>query len=250
MVIVVDSRSTAPPARSGAAGTPAAGIVSLYTGEHPAVAKGTSPMNVKWERTNTAAVAKVKGRIDGTSFMEFQRALETGIDLEDRTVIVDFEEVAFISSAGLRVVLMLGKQLRKRGVQLALCSLKRPIREIFTVSGFDRILPIHGSETQAIDALASEPQQTDAASGALRNEIDFDILGDNLKDIAGFTLEKYEYINDCTLPRKTRQKALERMNDALWQCVEQSKRERVTLLQKMFRDASNALRDVVDSTDD
>ena len=28
----------------------------------------------------------------------------------------------------------------------------------------------------------------------LRSEIDFDIVGDNLKDIAGFTIEKYEYI--------------------------------------------------------
>ena len=207
-------------------------------------------MNVKWERRDGTALARVEGRIDGANFSEFQRVLEAGLEPDAESVVLDFEHVAFISSAGLRVVLMLGKQLRKRGAQLALFSLKHRIREIFAVSGFDRIVPIHGSESQAIDALASDPQQSERNDETLRNEIDFDIVGDNLKDIAGFTLEKYEYVNDCTLPRETRQRALERINEALWRCVEQSKRERLLILKSMFLAASNALDDVVASRDD
>ena len=111
-------------------------------------------------------------------------------------------------------------------------------------------MPIHGSESQAIDALAGDPQQSERDDETLRNEIDFDIVGDNLKDIAGFTLEKYEYVNDCTLPRETRQRALERINEALWRCVEQSKRERLIILKSMFLAASNALDDVVASRND
>ena len=207
-------------------------------------------MDVKWERKDDTAVARVEGRIDGANFSEFQSALESGTEPDTQTVIVDFERVVFVSSAGLRVVLMLCKQLRKRGAQLAICSLNNSIRRIFAVSGFDRIVPIHGSETQAIDALAGVPEPDEAETGTLRNEIDFDIVGDNLKDIAGFTLEKYEYINDCTLSRETRQEALTRINDALWQCVEQSKRERLLLLQRMFTAAAKALDGVVDSTRD
>lgn len=207
-------------------------------------------MNVTWERRDGTALARVEGRIDGANFSEFQRVLESGLAPDAESVVLDFEHVAFISSAGLRVVLMLGKQLRKRGAQLALFSLKHRIREIFAVSGFDRIVPIHGSESQAIDALASDPQQSERNDQTLKNEIDFDIVGDNLKDIAGFTLEKYEYVNDCTLPRETRQRALERINEALWQCVEQSKRERLIILKSMFLAASNALDDVVASRDD
>ncbi len=204
-------------------------------------------MNVKWDRKDDTAVARVEGRIDGASYAEFQRVLETGIGPDAQTIVVDFEEVAFISSAGLRVVLMLSKQLRKRGAQLVLCSLRNPIREIFSVSEIDRIVPIHASETEALDALSVDPAEEEEAAGTLRNEIDFDIVGDNLKDIAGFTIEKYEYVNDCTLPQGTREQALARMNDALWQCVEQSKRERMTVLQRMFLAASNALDDVVRS---
>ena len=207
-------------------------------------------MEVKWERKAETAVARVEGRIDGANFSEFQSVLESGVEPDARTVIVDFERVVFISSAGLRVVLMLGKQLRKRGAQLAICSLNDLIRRIFAVSGFDRIVPIHGSETQAIDALAGTPEPDEPRIGPLRSEIDFDIVGDNLKDIAGFTLEKYEYVNDCTLSSETRQRAMTRINDALWQCVEQSKRERLVLLQRMFIAASNALDGVVDSARD
>ena len=205
-------------------------------------------MKVKWERTDETAVAKVEGRIDGASFLEFQRVLESGLDPDAQTVIVDFEQVAFISSAGLRVVLMLSKQLRKRGAKLAICSLNDSIRRIFAVSGFDRIVPIHGSETQAIDALTADPPPGEKGAGLLRSEIDFDIVGDNLKDIAGFTIEKYEYTNDCTLSEETREKVLMKINDALWQCVEQSKRERLMMLKHMFIAASNALDEVVGST--
>lgn len=207
-------------------------------------------MQVTWERKDETAVARVEGRIDGANFSGFQSTLESGVEPDAQTVVVDFEKVVFISSAGLRVVLMLAKQLRKRDAQLAICSLNDSIRRIFAVSGFDRIVPIHGSETQAIDALAGAPEPDKAETGTLQNEIDFDIVGDNLKDIAGFTLEKYEYINDCTLSRETRQEALARINDALWQCVEQSKRERLSLLQRMFTAASNALEGVVDSARD
>lgn len=202
-------------------------------------------MDVKWERRDETAVAVVEGRIDGANFREFQNALESGLDPDAQTVVLDFEQVAFVSSAALRVVLMLGKQLRKRGAQLAVCSLNGSIRRVFSVSGFDRIVPVHGSETQAIDALAGVPEPSETEPGTLRNEIDFDIVGDNLKDIAGFTLEKYEYVNDCTLSQATRQRALTRINDALWQCVEQSKRERLLLLQRMFAAADDALDETV-----
>ncbi len=117
-----------------------------------AARKVAGSMNVKWERRDGTALARVEGRIDGANFSEFQRVLEAGLEPDADSVVLDFEHVAFISSAGLRVVLMLGKQLRKRGAQLALFSLKHRIREIFAVSGFDRVVPIHGSESQAIDS--------------------------------------------------------------------------------------------------
>ena len=202
-------------------------------------------MNVRWEQKDGTTVARIEGRIDSANILVFQRALESSLDPDARNVVVDFEKVVFMSSAGLRVVLVLGKQLRKRGAKLAVCSLSAPIREIFAVSNFDRILPTHSSETQAIDALAGDQEPDAGKAGRLRNTIDFDIVGDNLRDIASFTVEKYEYINNCTLSDEMREKVMEGINDALWQRVQQLKRERLRILKDMFIAASNALDDVV-----
>lgn len=202
-------------------------------------------MRIKWEHQDDAAIARIEGRIDSANTVEFERVLESGLDPNARTVVMDFEKVAFMSSSGLRVVLMLSKQLRKRGARAAVCSLPGPIREIFAVTGFDKVVPTHGSETQAMDAMASDAGHDGQEPGILRGTIDFDVVGDNLKDIAGFTIEKYEYINECTLSDETREKVLLRINDALWRCVEELKRERMLVLKEMFIAASKALDEVV-----
>ena len=69
-------------------------------------------MNVKWEQKDGATIARIEGRIDSANIPVFQRALESSLDPDAKDVVVDFEKVVFMSSAGLRVVLMLGKQLR------------------------------------------------------------------------------------------------------------------------------------------
>ena len=204
-------------------------------------------MRINWEQRDDAAIARMEGRIDSSNTVEFERVLESGLNPTARTVVLDFEKVAFMSSAGLRVVLMLAKQLRKRGAQAAVCSLPGPIREVFSVSGIDRIVPTHGSDKQAIDALSAVPGSGEQEPPILRGEIDFDVVGDNLKDIAGFTIEKYEYINECTLSQEMREEALVRINDALWQRVEQLKRQRMLILKEMFIAASRALDEVVES---
>ncbi|MCY4122269.1 MAG: STAS domain-containing protein, partial [Acidobacteria bacterium] len=70
----------------------------------------------------------------------FQSALESGLDTGASLVVLDFERVTIISSAGLRVVLFLAKHLKSRGAKIALCTLSTQIREVMEISGFDRIL--------------------------------------------------------------------------------------------------------------
>ena len=202
-------------------------------------------MRIKWEHQDDTAVARIEGRIDSANTAEFQRVLESGLNPTAQTVVMDFEKVVFMSSSGLRVVLMLSKQLRKRGARTAVCSLPSSIREIFAVTGFNRVVPTHGSETQAKNALAADPGPDKQEPGILRGTIDFDVVGDNLKDIAEFTIEKHEYINECTLSEEMREQALLRINDALWRRVEELKRERMRILKEMFIAASKALDEVV-----
>ena len=109
-------------------------------------------MEINVEREDGTLIAEVKGRVDSANAREFEQTLSAAIG-DDRNVIIDFEGLSYISSSGLRVLLLVAKTLRQRSAHLALCSLAGSIREVFEISGFDKIIPIHGSRAEALAAL-------------------------------------------------------------------------------------------------
>ncbi len=106
------------------------------------------------ERKDGVLIAKPEGRIDGVNARDFHDALNAAIAEDDNPVIVDLAAINYISSAGLRTFLLIAKTLQQRSAEFALCSLSEPIREIFEISGFDKIIAIHASEEEALAALA------------------------------------------------------------------------------------------------
>jgi anti-anti-sigma factor len=110
-------------------------------------------MQINLERKNGTLITKVEGRIDGGNAREFENALSAAIRDDDRSLILDLEDLSYISSAGLRVILLIAKTLRKRDAEFVLCSLSDPIREVFKISGFDKIIPVHGTRPEALAAL-------------------------------------------------------------------------------------------------
>ena len=110
-------------------------------------------MEITTERENDTVVFKTQGRIDSANAMGFHDVLQGGIEATDRIVILDFGDISYISSAGLRVILMVAKELTRRGAYLAICSLSDFVREIFEVSGFDKIITVRPSKEEAITAI-------------------------------------------------------------------------------------------------
>ena len=110
-------------------------------------------MGITIEWKDEILVAKADGRIDGTNAQEFQKELETAVDTNARVVILDLEHVSYISSAGLRVILLTAKSLLKKNANFAVCSLSAQIREVFEISGFDKIISVHASQAEAVAAL-------------------------------------------------------------------------------------------------
>ncbi len=101
-------------------------------------------------RENGILIAKPQGRLDGSNAQEFQGDLSEAISTDDRGVVLDLADLSYISSAGLRVILMTTKALQRQSTELAVCSLSDPIREVFEISGFDKIIPVWGSQPDAI----------------------------------------------------------------------------------------------------
>ena len=111
-------------------------------------------MGIEAERDDGTVVAMADGRIDSSNSRDFHVDLEAVITADDSAVVLDFENVAYISSAGMRVILMTAKSLQKNGVKFVLCSMNDTIREVFKISGFDKIIPIHESRSEARAAIA------------------------------------------------------------------------------------------------
>ena len=109
--------------------------------------------DIKWERIQGILIAIILGRIDSSNADEFQRVLGAEINSSDQALLLDFERVSYISSAGLRVGLIIAKQFNEPGKQFGICALSDPVREIVVASGFDQIISIYESRDAAIGEL-------------------------------------------------------------------------------------------------
>ena len=107
-------------------------------------------MKIDHEREEGVLTAKVTGRIDGSNALEFEKTFKEIVNDDDRIVILDFEKLAYISSAGLRVILLIAKTLRKKEAKFALCSLSDSINEVFQISGFDQIISVYATREDAL----------------------------------------------------------------------------------------------------
>lgn len=81
---------------------------------------------------------------------------------------------------------------------------------------------------------------------AIRDAVDMDLVGDNVSDIAEFTLEKFEYRTGSTLSPKIRREAVAEIKDLLWQRVERLQQRRQEILADMFNAAEARLGQVID----
>ena len=81
---------------------------------------------------------------------------------------------------------------------------------------------------------------------AIRSAVDVDLVGDNVSDIAEFTLEKFEFRTGGALPAKVREEAVAEIKDLLWQRVERLQQRRQEILADMFNAAEARLGQVID----
>ena len=110
-------------------------------------------MEIKEDKIEGQVVISLSGRIDSTAAVEFEEKLIEIIDTGCHIMIIDFLRVQFISSAGLRVLLLAAKKVKPYGGKILLCDMSKDVREVFDISGFSSIFEIHENVTSAITAV-------------------------------------------------------------------------------------------------
>jgi len=93
------------------------------------------------------AVAVLDGRLDTATAVVTEAKL-LGM-LTHGPVIADLSAVRYVSSAGLRVLLKAAKQAKGAGHSFSVVGLQAPVREVFEISGFDKIIPSFDSRVAA-----------------------------------------------------------------------------------------------------
>ena len=94
----------------------------------------------------------IAGRVEAATMLRFERVLQAVADASERALILDCQHLVHINSAGLRVMLRIAKELRRKDVTVGICSLVEPLHALFKVSGFDQIIPVHDSQADALAA--------------------------------------------------------------------------------------------------
>ena len=205
-------------------------------------------ISVDWVRNNGLLVAALVGRVDSSNADELQKMMEAEIAPKHKVLIMDFEQVSYISSAGLRVVVIMAKKFKGPYKKFGICGLSQQIHKIFKMSGLDRAMPVHGTRAEAIAELEQdevEEVKKKEVKIEVKEAVDYVIVGDNIEDITNFTLEKYEFANDTVLSGEIRRVATTKIKTVLWQEIERLRHHRKMLLEKMFRDAEKTLNEVI-----
>lgn len=114
-------------------------------------------MEIGEEQQGDVLVVAPRGRVDSVSSGELERHLVARLDAGARRVVIDLAGVDYISSAGLRVLLLAAKRLKPPQGLLVLCGLGPSVRTVLELAGFTSLFAIEPGRAQALARSASAP---------------------------------------------------------------------------------------------
>jgi stage II sporulation protein AA (anti-sigma F factor antagonist) len=106
-------------------------------------------MDIQQSTQGNVVLLAAAGRIDTTTSGALDDALRRALEAGARNVVVDLSDVEYISSAGLRVLLVLAKRLRDLRGRLVLCAMSEPVKQVFELAGFMPLFTIEPSRESA-----------------------------------------------------------------------------------------------------
>jgi anti-anti-sigma factor len=112
-------------------------------------------LEVRSEVADGVTVYRIAGRIDASSSQNLESAVGSAVSGGSPRVVLDMREVTFITSAGLRVIVMMARQAAAAKGNLAIFGLQPPVNEVFEIAGLQKIIPIASDETEARSKLGA-----------------------------------------------------------------------------------------------
>jgi len=99
-------------------------------------------------------VLSLTGRLDSVSAGPTEAAILAEIAEGASRLVLDCSGLTYVSSAGLRVFLVVAKRMKEIGGRVVLTGLAPSVKEVFAISGFLQILTVRESRDEALEACA------------------------------------------------------------------------------------------------
>jgi stage II sporulation protein AA (anti-sigma F factor antagonist) len=99
-------------------------------------------MDVDTRKEGNVTVVSVAGKLDAVTSPAFEQRVRGTIDAGNHAIVVDLTRLDYISSAGLRALLVLAKQVKAKGGKACLANVSSDVRSVFEMSGFGAIFEL------------------------------------------------------------------------------------------------------------
>ena len=108
-------------------------------------------MRISIKATDDVMVLDIEGKLDALTSPEAESRITRLVEDGANKILVDFDKLDYVSSAGLRVLLSAAKRLESDGGELRICCLNDIVKEVFDISGFIKIFKVFASVSEALD---------------------------------------------------------------------------------------------------
>ena len=99
-------------------------------------------MEIFQETNNEVEIFSIKGSLDSNTCNELEKRIYDLLETGQRKLVLNLEDLEYISSAGIRVMLKTTKDLKRMEGNIVLCALQDYVKEVFDIAGFDGYLNI------------------------------------------------------------------------------------------------------------
>lgn len=113
-------------------------------------------MEIRETTADDIVVLEVDGRLDTKTAHTLEKKLLELLGAAQVRILIDMAPLEYLSSAGLRVLLMLGKKLNGTdNGNLVLCGMNESVREVFDIAGFTSVFTIRATRAEALASFPS-----------------------------------------------------------------------------------------------
>jgi anti-sigma B factor antagonist/stage II sporulation protein AA (anti-sigma F factor antagonist) len=107
-------------------------------------------VDIQEQKSGDVCIIRIKGRLDAVSTPQTERKVFDHINSGQYKILLDFDHIDYISSAGMRMLLSSTKKLKALSGKLILCNVTTNVMDVLKMSGFDHVLDLAKTEEDAL----------------------------------------------------------------------------------------------------